>query len=157
MKTALKLSLAAGLVFLPAIACSADKGIARPLSVIAIGKIARVESLSPSGWGMSGIEMIKVSQSSVGNTPIMRTLSLDARTVEILSLTQAPPLRASDIRLVTQNGRELIGVRGFQLMEVMPSDATAERMSTNALAHKWASLIGHVLPQVAPMPSRFGI
>ena len=157
MKTVFKFSFAAGLVFLPAITLGADNGTNKPLTVLAIGNIARVEDKSPTMWGMSGLDMIKVNQSSVGNTPIMRSLALDARTVEILSRTQSPPLRSSDVRVVTQNGRELIGVRGFLLIEVMPADASAENMSTNALAHRWASVIGHVLPQVAPMPSRFGI
>src|SRR5687767_2442931 len=128
MKNAFKFSLVAGLALLPAIAVSADIATSKPLTVLPIGNIGRVEDKSPTMWGMSGLEMIKVSQSSVGNTPIMRTLALDARTVEILSRTQSPPLRSSDVRVVKQDGRELIGVRGFLLIEVMPADGAAEHM-----------------------------
>ena len=156
MNMNIKWLYAAGFLPLACIATSAQARDAKPLSKIAIGTIPRVEAQTPTNWGMSGMEMIRVNLSSEGQTPIMRTLALDARTVEILSRTQAPPLRSSDVRAVSQNGRELIGVRGFLLMEVTRADATAERMSPGALARKWAASIGRVLPQVAPTPNRFG-
>jgi hypothetical protein len=77
--------------------------------------------------------------------------------VEILSRTQAPPLRASDIKHVNRDGRDVIVVRRYFLLEVMPEDARAEGVSTGQLADRWASRIRRVLPQVAPMPSRFAI
>jgi len=150
------LALLLGLVFVPATVQSADK-TSRPLDVISIGHVARVDDRSATTWGMSGFEMIRINLSAAGHTPIMRTLALDARTVEILSRTQAPPLRTRDVRVVRESGRELIAVRGYFLMEVTPADARAEKMTTNALARKWAAAIGIVLPQVAPMPSAFGV
>jgi hypothetical protein len=151
-----KSSLVVGALLLAHVAGAAQAQDSKPLYKIPIGAIARVDTQSPTNWGMSGMEMIRVNQGSDGQTPIMRSLALDARTVEILSRTQAPPLRASDVRAVSQNGRELIGVRGFLLIEVTRADATAERMTRDALARKWAASIGRVLPQVAPAPNRFG-
>jgi len=87
----------------------------------------------------------------------MRSLTWDARTVEILSRTQSPPLRTSDVKRFSKNGREMVVVRRFLLMEVMPADAQLAGMSSAALATKWAGAIGKVLPLVAPTPSRFGI
>ena len=133
-----KSCLAAALAVLPVVACGAQSTQNPTLVAPAIGAIAQVDSRATTMWGMSGMDMILISQSSKGQTPIMRTLTMDARTVEILSRVQAPPLRPSDIRVVTQNGRELVGVRGFLLAEVMPADATAAHMSRNALAQKWA-------------------
>jgi hypothetical protein len=87
----------------------------------------------------------------------MRTATFDARTVEILSRTQAPPLRASDIKTVSQNGRQYIVVRRYLLMEVMPEDARAEKTSMGELARRWAERVRKVLPQIAPTPNRFGV
>jgi hypothetical protein len=125
--------------------------------IVPIGSIVAITDTSPTTWGMSGMEMVKVSRTIGTDTPIMRSLTWDARTVEILSLTQSPPLRSSDVRRFSKNGREMVVVRRFLLMEVMPADAQLAGMSSAALANKWAGAIGKVLPQVAPMPSRFGI
>lgn len=121
------------------------------------GHIATVSDPSPTVWGLSGYEMIKVAQSVNGMTPIMRTELWDARTVEILSGTQNPPLRPSDIRAVSTNGHDYIAVRRFILLEVTPEDARANRTNRSALANKWASSVRKVFPVVAPTPSRFGI
>jgi hypothetical protein len=156
MKSIFKPCLAIGFLTLTAVASGTQAQQSKPLASIPIGSIPRVEANTPTIWGMSGMEMIRVNKSADGQTPIKRTLALDARTVEILSRTQAPPLRSSDVHVVTQNGREMIGVRGWLLVEVMRADAAAERVSTNTLAHRWAASIGKVLPQVAPTPNRFG-
>ena len=129
---------------------------AQNIKTLAIGKIAQVDDRSPTVWGMSGMEMVKLSASVGNHTPIMRSETFDARTVEILTRTQAPPLRQSDIRAVTRNGRDFVTVRNYLLMEVMPEDARAEGASKSAIARNWASKVRRVLPQVAPTPNRFG-
>ena len=55
-----------------------------------------------------------------------------------------------------ENGKEMIVVRRYLLMEVTPADAKAEGTTTKALASRWASNVRRVLPQVAPTPSAFG-
>lgn len=143
---------------LPAlVAIGAVPSVVRAQEVVDIGKIVNVEDNSPSLWGMSGMDMIHVKASANGQTPVTRTMVWDARNVEILSRTQAPPLRASDIQHVSMGGRDLIVVRKYLLLEVMPEDARAERMSKSALAHKWAAAVRKVLPLIAPTPSRFGV
>ncbi len=122
-----------------------------------IGKIAQVDDQSPKLWGMSGMPILMIKRSAGNETPLMRTEAFDARTVEILSRTQAPPLRARDVHVRSIGGHEYIGVRRYFLLEVLPEDAAAFRMSRGALAEKWASRIRRVLPVVAPMPSRFGV
>ena len=124
--------------------------------VVEIGKITAVADNSATTWGMSGMEMVKVTRSIGTETPIMRTMTWDARTVEILSRSQSPSLRASDIKRVSKGGREMVVVRKFLLMEVMPEDARAAGMSKAALADKWATAVRQVLPKVAPTPNRFG-
>ncbi|HEV2473186.1 MAG TPA: hypothetical protein VGS41_11005 [Chthonomonadales bacterium] len=122
-----------------------------------IGNIPRIDDKSATTWGMSGMEIIRITQSDGNFTPIMRTETFDARTVEILSRTQSPPLRSRDVHVLSMNGRRYIAVRRYLLMEVKPQDARAAGTSLAALAHRWAVRIGQVLPQVAPMPSRFGV
>ena len=124
---------------------------------VPIGKIATVDDRSATTWGMSGMEILRIKTSDGNITPIMRTETFDARTVEILSRVQAPPVRPSDVRVLNKNGRALIVVRNYYLLEVKPQDARSEGTSTMALANKWASSIRKVLPQVAPMPNRIGI
>jgi hypothetical protein len=130
---------------------------ARAQEVVEIGKITQISDRNPTTWGMSGMEMIHLTRTVGDWTPIMRSLKLDARTVEILSRTQAPPLRSSDIQHVSKNGHDYVLVRKFLLTEVMPEDARAENMSKTALAAKWTQAVRRVFPQVAPAPSRFGI
>ena len=124
---------------------------------VAIGRIPMIADPSPKVWGMSGMEMLTITQPAGAVTPAMRTEMYDARTVEILSRTQAPPLRPRDINVVSRNGHEFIVVRRYLLLEVLPVDAAAAHTTTSALAHKWTSRIRQVLPQVAPGPSRYGI
>lgn len=124
--------------------------------VVPIGHITQVDDRSPTTWGMSGWEMIHITRTIGNNTPIMRSMTLDARTVEILSRAQAPPITPSDIRSFSKNGHEYIVVRRFLLFEVQPEDARAEGLSKAALAAKWASGVRKVLPKVAPY-SRFGV
>lgn len=144
--------------FLPILALAATPAVtsAQTIKTISVGKIAQVDDPSPTVWGMSGMEMVKLVASVGNKTPIMRSETFDARTVEILTRTQAPPLRQSDIRAVKRNGRDYVTVRNWLLIEVMPQDARAEGVSTASLARKWASRVRQVLPQVAPTPNRFG-
>src|SRR5947209_8230830 len=95
----------------------------RAQEVVPIGHITQVDDRAPTTWGMSGMEMIHITRSVGSFTPIMRSLTLDARTVEILSRTVAPPLTAKDISHVSRNGRDFIVVRRYLLFEVMPEDA----------------------------------
>jgi len=144
--------------FLPVLAIAAVPATvsAQTIKTVAIGKIAQVDDRSPTVWGMSGMEMVKLVASVGNRTPIMRTETFDARTVEILTRTQAPPLRQSDIRAVSRNGHDYVIVRNYLLIDVMPQDARAEHTNTAALARKWAARVRRVLPQVAPTPNRFG-
>jgi hypothetical protein len=130
---------------------------AQAQEVLPIGKIQKVDDKAPTTWAMSGMEMVKLTATVDGLTPITRSLYFDARTVEILSRTQAPPIRASDIKVVRTNGQYLIVARRYLLLEVRPEDARAEKTSVSALANQWAAAIRKVLPQVAPTPNRFGI
>jgi len=124
---------------------------------VAIGNIAKVEDTSPILWGQSGMDLFMIKRSDQGFTPIMRAETYDARTVEILSRTQAPRLTAGDVHTMSSNGHVYILVRQYLLLEVMPQDAAAEHTSKEAIASKWASAVRHVFPQVAPQPSKFGI
>ena len=145
-----------GILPIQALASVPATVFAQNIKTVAIGKIAQVVDRSPTVWGMSGMEMVKLTATVGNNTPIMRTLTYDARTVEILTRTQAPPLRQSDIRAVSKNGRDFVTARNYLLIEVMPEDARAGGTSKAALASKWAARIRGVLPQVAPTPNRFG-
>ena len=127
------------------------------LLVVPIGHVPNVADSSPTVWGMSGMEMIKVKATSNGMSPISRTEVWDARTTEILSRVQAPRLRTSDIKRVSRNGHEYVVVRRYLLAEVMPEDARAAGVSKRDLANQWVASVRRVLPQVAPMGSRFGI
>ena len=129
----------------------------QPFITLAIGRIPMIADPTPKVWGMSGMEMITITQPAGAVTPAMRTEMYDARTVEILSRAQAPPLRARDINVVTRNGHSFICVRRYMLLEVLPVDAVAAHMTVSNLANQWTNRIRQVLPQVAPMPSRFGI
>ena len=130
---------------------------AQEIRTVQIGKIAQVDDRSATTWGMSGMEMLKLAASVGTMTPIMRTLTFDARTVEILSRTQAPPVTGRDVQVTRKNGHDYITVRRYLLMEVMPEDARLEHASTVSLANKWASRIRRVLPQVAPIGNRYGV
>jgi len=145
-----------GFMFAIAITAAPAALNAQTIKTVSIGKIAQVDDASPTVWGMSGMEMVKLSATANGRTPIMRTETFDARTVEILTRTQAPPLRQSDIRAVSKNGRNYVTVRNYLLIDVMPEDARASGESTASLARKWAASVRRVLPQVAPTPNRFG-
>ena len=144
---------ALGLVALCSLPTAAN---AQRFQVLAIGNLPHIADTAPTMWGMSGMEIFKISQSIGNMTPIMRTQTMDARTVEILSRTQAPSLRGSDVKVVRQNGRHYVVVRRYLLAEVTPADARAEGTSVAALANKWASAVRKVFPQVAPTPNRFG-
>jgi hypothetical protein len=129
---------------------------AQTIEKVPTGKIVQFGDRAPAMWGMSGMQIFTVSAAMGSMTPVMRTALADARTVEILSRTQAPPLRASDIKAVNRNGRHFVVVRRYLLMEVTPADARAERKSEAAVAANWAAGARKVLPQVAPLPNRFG-
>jgi hypothetical protein len=137
-------------------------GIALPVSVSAqvlvpINPIVKVGDNSHALWGIGGHEIILVKAGDGDMNPYMRTELLDARTVEILSRTQAPPLQEKDIKVVSRNGRNMIVVRRYLLFDVKPQDARAERTTTTALAQKWAASVRKALPAIAPAPSKFGI
>jgi len=122
--------------------------------VVPIGNIAKVDDPSPSNWAYSGYSIFRLTKSDGGNTPIMRTETCDARTVEILSRAQVPPVRASDVKVV--DGNKIV-VRRYYLITVQPQDAKANGTTVNALAHKWAQSVAYVLPKIAPLPSRLGL
>jgi len=143
-----------------AAACAATALFAIPgkaQTVVAIGNISKVEDRTPILWGIGGLSIFTIKYTDGGYTPIMRTEVYDARTVEILCRTQAPKLRSSDVRVVNKDGKHLIVVRQYLLMEVKTEDAGAEKMSRSALADKWATRLSQVLPAIAPEPSDFGV
>lgn len=130
---------------------------AQDVRTVQIGRIATIDDRSPSVWGMSGMEMVRLAATVGTVTPIMRSETFDARTVEILSRTQAPPVGPRDIRVVQHGSRNFITVRRYLLMEVLPEDARAAGTSLTSLAGAWASRIRRVLPQVAPAGNRYGV
>ncbi len=125
--------------------------------MVPIGNIPRVEDKSPSLWGLGGYELIYFKRSDSQYTPFERTELADARAVEILSRVQAPPLSASDIRSEMRNGKGMITVRNWLLVELQPQDAAADGKSMSELAGSWVSTLRRVLPKVAPRPSQLGI
>ena len=140
--------------------CAATALLALPgkaQTVVPIGNISKVEDRTPILWGIGGLSILTVKCTDGAYTPIMRTEVYDARTVEILCRTQAPKLRSSDVRVVSKDGKQLIVVRQYLLMEVKPEDAGAEKISRSALADKWANRLSQVLPAIAPQPSDFGV
>ena len=143
------LALFASLALLPS--------ASRAQRVLYIGGIAHVDDTSATTWAMSGYEIIHIRVTDHGSTPIMRTETMDARTVEILSRTQAPRLAEDDIVAATRNGHSYILVREYLLAEVTEADAKAAGVSKSELALRWASSVRKVLPKVAPMPSRTGV
>jgi hypothetical protein len=122
-----------------------------------IGNITAIESNDPTKWAMSGFEIIHLRANDGQDTPLTRSLKMDARTVEILSRTQSPPLRASDVKVANYGGKTWVLVRRYILTSVNSADARAEGTTVRALANKWAASTRRVLPQVAPLPNRFGI
>ena len=131
--------------------------IASAQESLPIGNIPAIEATNATVWAMSGFEIIPLKASSGGDTPLTRSMKLDARTVEILSRTQSPPLRASDFKVMTMNKATYVVVRRYILTNVTAADAKAESTSVSALASRWAASTRKVLPQVAPLPNRFGI
>jgi hypothetical protein len=121
--------------------------------------IAQNDDKSPKMWGQSEHELFTIKYTDGDMTPSMRTQMLDARTVEILTRTQAPRLgvRNDDVHVVSSNGHTYIAVRQYMLMEVKDGDARADGTSKEALASRWVSTLRNVLPQVAPKPSEVGI
>ena len=138
-------------------AFAALPALSQAQEMVSIGNIQRIEDKAPATWAMSGYEMFRLTESDGEDTPITRTLRYDARTVEILSRTQSPPLQSGDIKTLTRNGHYYIVVRRYMLAEVKPQDARAAGVSQSELASEWASSVRKVLPNVAPLPSRFGI
>ena len=133
---------------------------ARPASaqvMLGIPPLPHVEVSGPYLWGIGGHEIILMKASADGHNPYERCAILDARTVEILNRTLAPPLRRDDIKVVSQGGREMIVVRRYFLTDVKPQDARADGTSIPALAQKWGRSVRAALPDIAPHGSRFGL
>ena len=124
---------------------------------VPIPPIPHVDVSGPYLWAIGGHEIIKIKTSAGGYNPYMRCGVFDARTVEILNRTQAPPLRPSDIRVVSRGGRDMIVVRRFLLLDVRPEDARVEGTTTGALAQKWARSVRVAFPDIAPRPGKFGV
>jgi len=121
--------------------------------VLPIGNVATIADSSPNTWAISGYEIARVRASDGVDTPIMRTEKMDARTVEIMSRAQVPRITDKDIKVVG----DMIVVRRYFLMRVLPQDARAAGMTVSGLAHEWAAAARRALPQIAPLPGRFGV
>lgn len=134
--------------------------LGRPASaqvMVPIPPLPHVDVSGPYLWGIGGHEIINVKASADGHNPYERCAIMDARTVEILNRTQAPPLRRSDINVINRGGHNIIVVRRYYLTDVKPQDARAEGTTLDALAQKWARSVKVALPDIAPKPSRFGL
>lgn len=125
--------------------------------VLPIGNIPQINDPAPAQWAYSGYQILNVRTGVGSVTPIMRSETYDARLVEILARTQAPPLRASDIRAKEVGNHYYITIRNFLLLEVTPQDAHADGTSLSALTSKWVNNARYVLPRVCPVTDRLGI
>ena len=125
--------------------------------MVPIPPLPHVDQSGPYLWGLGGHEIILMKASADGHNPYERCAILDARTVEILNRTQAPPLRASDIRVINQGGKGVIVVRKYYLCDVKPQDAKADGTSIAALSQKWGRSVRTTFPDIAPRGSRFGL
>lgn len=125
--------------------------------LVPIGNIPRVEDKAPTLWGLGGYEIIYFKRSDSKYTPFERVELADARTVEILSRVQAPPLRPSDIRSEMRGDKTIITVRNWLLLEMQSEDARADNKSVPSAAGSWVSTLRRVLPKVAPRPSQTGV
>lgn len=139
------------LAALAALAFVPGKVSAQAFEVPPIGTIPQIDDNSPNMWGIGGLEIFTIKAADGSRTPIMRTETADARTVEILSRVTAPPLQASDLRAVKRGNNYYVVARRYLLIEVRPQDAKAEGTTTAALARKWAASAGRVLPQIKPV------
>lgn len=124
---------------------------------VPIGNIPRVEDKAPALWGLGGLEIIYFKTGDSKYTPFERVELADARTVEILSRVQAPPLKPEDIRSEMRGGKGIITVRNYLLLEMQAADAAADNKSMSDLAGSWVSTLRKVLPKVAPRPSATGV
>ena len=111
----------------------------------------------PYMWAIGGHEIVNVKASSGRLNPFMRAALYDERMVEILSRTQFPRLRASDIRAISVNGRNMVVIRGYLLMDVLDQDARVEGVSKSVLADRWARSVKRALRAIAPKPGSFGV
>jgi len=125
--------------------------------LVPISEVPHVEDKAPTLWGLGGYDLIYFQNSDSRHTPFERMEVADARTVEILSRVQAPPLRPSDIRAETRGGKTMITVRNWLLIEVSPQDATSQHKSVSGVADSWVSTLKKVLIKVAPRPSQTGV
>ena len=125
--------------------------------MVPIGNIPRVEDKAPALWGLGGLELIYFKTGDSKYTPFERVELADARTVEILSRVQAPPLKPEDIRSEMRGGKGIITVRNYLLLEMQPADAAADNKSMSELAGSWVSTLRKVLIKVAPKPSITGV
>ena len=125
--------------------------------LVPVGNIPRVEDKSPTLWGLGGYEIIYFKRGDSKYTPFERVELADARTVEILSRAQIPPLRPSDFRSEMRGDRAIITVRNYLLLEMVPADAQADNKSMSELAGSWVSSVRKVLPKVAPKPTDTGV
>lgn len=118
---------------------------------VAIGSLPKIESTAPSDWAMSGYTIFKLRKSIGEATPIMRTQILDARLVEILSRTESPRLKSSDIKAVRKNGRTCICIRDYFLTYITEADAEASGQTVSQLTGQWLQSARTALPQIAPI------
>ncbi len=125
--------------------------------MVPIPPLPHVEVSGTYLWGIGGHEIIYVKADADGHNPYERCAILDARTVEILNRTQAPPLRPSDIRIVSKGGKEIIAVRRYYLLDVKPQDAKINGTTTKSTAETWLRSIRQALPDIAPRGGPYGV
>lgn len=111
----------------------------------------------PYLWGIGGQEIIYMKANADGWNTYERCSILDRRTVEILTRAQAPPLRASDFKVMSKGARNVLVVRKYILTDVTPDDAKADGMSVSGTAAKWNSSVRKAFGTIAPRPGSFGL
>jgi len=124
--------------------------------LVPISEVPHVEDKAPTLWGLGGYDLIYFENGDSRHTPFERMEVADARTVEILSRVQAPPLRPSDIRSENRGGKTIITVRNWLLIELTPQDAKSGK-SISGVADSWVSTLRKVLIKVAPKPGPTGV
>ncbi len=136
------LALITGLALIPVIGSTQER--------LPIGSLPVIESTAQSDWAISGYTIFKIRKTIGDATPIMRTQVLDARLVEILSRTEKPRLRSSDIRAIRRNGKTCICIRDYFLTYVSEQDAAASGQTLSQLTEQWLQAARTALPQIAP-------
>ncbi len=124
-------------------------------SMLALAAAASASQSSAAGrLAFDGKEILTFRTTVNGFSPKQREGILEERITNILSETEHPPLRASDIRLVRRNHQMIITVRGHLLVTVTKQDARANRGTRQTVGSIWLRHFRAVLPGASPVPKK---